>query len=143
MTNDRGERVRVTGISLSVADEVTGGFPRTATWNPGDSSEPSLTISTTLYKTLQASMGVLGHELSAKETAGASANFYTFMFPASFESATLTLEGKDSGNNIFSYSCDIPAKVFESGKIYTWNLTLEDNFMRLSFFDHEDNIFQW
>ena len=143
VTNDRGERVRVTGISLSVADEVAGGFPRTATWNPGDSSEPTLTISTILYKTLQASMGALGHELSARETAGASANFYTFMFPASFGAATLTLDGKDSGNNTFSYSCDIPAKVFESGKIYTWNLTLEDNFMRLSFFDHEDDIFQW
>ena len=143
VTNDRGERIKITGISVSVDENVTGGFPKTMTWNPGDSSEPSLTISTILYKTLQASMGALGHELSEKETEGSSAQYYAFMFPANFGSATLTLEGKNSSNNTFSYSCDIPSKTFESGKIYTWNLTIEDNFMRLSFYDYEEGIFQW
>lgn len=143
VTNDRVERVRVTSISINVAGNVTGGFPKTVTWTPGESSNPSLAISTILYKTLQASMGAVGHELSEKETAGASAQFYAFMFPANFGSATLTLEGKNSSNNTFSYSCDIPSKTFESGKIYTWNLTIEDNFMRLSFYDYEEGIFQW
>ena len=142
-TNDRGDKVKVTGISVNVAGNVTGGFPKTVTWTPGESSNPSLAISTILYKTLQASMGSAGYGLSAKGTEGVSANFYAFTFPASFAGATLTLNGKDSSNHTFSYSCDIPAKVFESGKIYTWNITLADDFMNLSFFDHEEDIFQW
>ena len=143
VTNDRGDKVKVTGISVNVAGNVTGGFPKTVTWTPGESSNPSLAISTILYKTLQASMGTAGYVLSAKGTEGVSANFYAFTFPASFAGATLTLNGKDSSNHTFSYSCDIPAKVFESGKIYTWNITLADDFMNLSFFDHEEDIFQW
>jgi hypothetical protein len=130
-------------VSVNVAGNVTGGFPKTVTWTPGESSNPSLAISTILYKTLQASMGSAGYGLSAKGTEGVSANFYAFTFPASFAGATLTLNGKDSSNHTFSYSCDIPAKVFESGKIYTWNITLADDFMNLSFFDHEEDIFQW
>lgn len=143
VTNDRVERVRVTSISINVAGNVTGGFPKTVTWTPGESSNPSLVISTILYKTLQASMGSAGYGLSAKGTEGVSANFYAFTFPATFAGATLTLNGKDGSNHTFSYSCNIPAKVFESGKIYTWNITLADDFMNLSFFDHEEDIFQW
>ena len=143
VTNDRVERVRVTSISINVAGNVTGGFPKTVTWTPGESSNPSLAISTILYKTLQASMGSAGYGLSAKGTEGVSANFYAFTFPATFAGATLTLNGKDGSNHTFSYSCDILAKVFESGKIYTWNITLADDFMNLSFFDHEEDIFQW
>ena len=143
VTNDRVEKVKVMSVSVNVAGNVTGGFPKTVTWTPGESSNPSLAISTILYKTLQASMGAAGYGLSAKGTEGVSANFYAFTFPATFAGATLTLNGKDSSNHTFSYSCNIPAKVFESGKIYTWNITLADDFMNLSFFDHEENIFQW
>ena len=143
VTNDRVEKVKVMSVSVNVAGNVTGGFPKTVTWTPGESGNPSLAISAILYKTLQASMGSAGYGLSAKGTEGFSANFYAFTFPASFAGATLTLNGKDSSNHTFSYSCDIPAKVFESGKIYTWNITLADDFMNLSFFDHEEDIFQW
>ena len=143
VTNDRVEKVKVMSVSVNVAGNVTGGFPKTVTWTPGESSNPSLAISTILYKTLQASMGSAGYGLSAKGTEGVSANFYAFTFPATFAGATLTLNGKDSSNHTFSYSCNIPAKFFESGKIYTWNITLADDFMNLSFFDHEEDIFQW
>lgn len=139
VTNDRGESIRVTRIKVSVDENVADGFPKTLTWNPGISSEPGLTISTELHKTLQASMGT-GHEVLDKE----SCAFYAFMFPSTFESATLTLEGTDSSDDTFTYSCDISsAKTFESGKIYTWNLTVENNFMSLGFNKHEDGIFQW
>ena len=139
VTNDRGESIRVTRIKVSVDENVAGGFPKTLTWNPGISSEPGLTISTELHKTLLASMGT-GHEVLDKE----SGAFYAFMFPSTFESATLTLEGTDSSDDTFTYSCDISsAKTFESGKIYTWNLTVENTFMSLRFNDHEDDIFQW
>ena len=141
VTNDRGESIRVTRIKVSVDENVAGGFPKTLTWNPGISSEPGLTISTELHKTLLASMGTgHGHEVLDKE----SGAFYAFMFPSTFESATLTLEGTDSSDDTFTYSCDISsAKTFESGKIYTWNLTVENTFMSLGFNDHEDDIFQW
>ena len=141
VTNDRGESIRVTRIKVSVDENVAGGFPKTLTWNPGISSEPGLTISTELHKTLLASMGTgHGHEVLDKE----SGAFYAFMFPSTFESATLTLEGTDSSDDKFTYSCDISsAKTFESGKIYTWNLTVENTFMSLGFNDHEDDIFQW
>lgn len=143
VTNDRGERIKVTGISVSIAEDVAGGFPKTMTWNPGNSSEPSLTASALLYKSLQVSMGAVGHELTEAETEGSYSPFYAFMFPASFESATLTLEGKDNSDNTFTYTCSIPSKTFESGMIYTWNLTIEDNFMRLKFNEYEEGIFQW
>ena len=145
VTNDRGESVKINSITVSVPGGKTGGFPKTMTWTPGSSTEPTLVSSASdtegLYTTLTANMGS-GYTLAARETAGASANFYAFLFPSTFSGARLTLTGEDGFNESFTYHCDIPEKTFVSNRIYTWNLTVEDNFLRMRFYE-EKGLFQW
>lgn len=136
VTNNKGASIKVKSIKIAPNAPDGAGFVKELVWTPGNETA---TQSSEKHSYVEATMGETGETLAAK----VKQNYYVFLFPTSFSSATLTLTGTENGSD-FSYSCSIPeTKAFVSNKIYTWNLTVEDNFLRLGFYDYEDGIIQW
>lgn len=132
VTNDRGSEVKVK--SIKVTPNV--GFPQNMKWNHG--SPGTLTPSDDKHPSLTATMEGDGDALGVKE----SKNYYVFLFPTSFTSATLTITASINGSD-FTYKCEVPAMTFESNKIYTWKLTIGDKSLKLGFHENEDDLIQW
>lgn len=132
VTNDRGSEVKIK--SIQVTPNV--GFPQNMKWNHG--SPETLSPSDEKYTSLTATMEGDGDALGVKE----SKNYYVFLFPTSFTSATLTITASINGSE-FTYKCEVPAMTFESNKIYTWKLTIGDQSLKLGFHENEDDLIQW
>lgn len=132
VTNDRALEVKVK--SIEVTPNV--GFPQKMTWN--HSSPGTLTPSDDKHPSLTATMEGDGDALGVKK----SQNYYVFLFPTSFTSATLTITASINGSE-FTYKCEVPAMTFESSKIYTWKLTIGDQSLKLGFHENEDDLIQW
>lgn len=136
VTNDRGSEVKIKSIEVTkVTPKTPDGFPQNMTWN--HSSPETLSPSDEKYTSLTASMGD-GDPLGVKK----SQNYYVFLFPTSFTSATLTITASVNGSE-FTYKCEVPAMTFESNKIYTWKLTIGDQSLKLGFHENEDDLIQW
>lgn len=132
VTNDRGSEVKIK--SIEVTPNV--GFPQNMTWN--HSSPETLSPSVEKHTSLTASMGD-GDPLGVKK----SQNYYVFLFPTTNStSATLTITASINGSE-FTYKCEVPAKTFESNKIYTWKLTIGDQSLKLGFHDEVEDLVQW
>ncbi|MDO4992688.1 MAG: fimbrillin family protein [Prevotellaceae bacterium] len=132
VTNDRGSEVKIK--SIEVTPNV--GFPQNMKWN--HSNPETLSPSDEKRTSLTASMGD-GDPLGVKK----SQNYYVFLFPTTNStSATLTITASVNGSE-FTYKCEVPAKTFESNKIYTWKLTIGDQSLKLGFHENEDDLIQW
>ena len=142
VTNDRGSEVKIKSIKVTpktpdgFPQNMNDGFPQNMKWNHG--SPGTLTPSDDKHPSLTASMEGDGDALGVKE----SKNYYVFLFPTSFTSATLTITASINGSE-FTYKCEVPAKTFESNKIYTWKLTIGDQSLKLGFHENEDDLIQW
>ena len=137
VTNDRYTSVKINSITLT---PTTGeGFSKTVAWNPGSPND--LSYSSEKHDYVKATMAT--DILGPKDGEHYSKEYFVFIFPGTFTSATLTLTGVDNIGNDFSYSCGVSDKTFVGNRIYTWNLNVADNFINLSFNGYEDNIFQW
>lgn len=132
VTNDRALEVKVK--SIEVTPNV--GSPKKMTWN--HSSPGTLTPSDDKHPSLTASMEGDGDPLGVSE----SKNYYVFLFPTSFTSATLTITASVNGSE-FTYKCEVPEKTFNSNTIYTWKLTIGDQSLKLGFHENEDDLIQW
>lgn len=139
--NDRGSEVKIKRIEVTpktpdgFPQKTPDGFPQNMKWNHG--SPETLSPSDEKYTSLTASMGD-GDPLGVKK----SQNYYVFLFPTSFTSATLTITASVNGSE-FTYKCEVPAMTFESNKIYTWKLTIGDQRLKLGFHENEDDLIQW
>lgn len=132
VTNDRGSEVKIKRIEVT----PNVGFPQNMKWNHG--SPETLSPSDEKRTSLTASMGD-GDALGVKE----SKNYYVFLFPTSFTSATLTITASINGSE-FTYKCEVPEKkTFNSNTIYTWKLTIGDQSLKLGFHENEDDLIQW
>lgn len=129
VTNDRGSEVKIK--SIKVTPKTPDGFPQNMKWNHGSPETLSPSDS------LTASMGD-GDPLGVKK----SQNYYVFLFPTSFTSATLTITASVNGSE-FTYKCEVPEKTFNSNTIYTWKLTIGDQSLKLGFHENEDDLIQW
>ena len=137
VTNDRYTNITVKSIKIT----PNSGFHQSLSFAPGN---PASTPGGTPYTDVTANINNgAGEEFGMRNAEGSSNDYFVFVFPTSFTSATLTLEGVDSEDKAFTYTCEIENKTFERNHIYTWNITVADNFMSLSFNEKEDNIFQW
>lgn len=138
VTNDRGSEVKIKRIEVTPETPdgfPPDGFPKNMKWN--HSNPESLVASADKHTSLTASMGD-GDPLGVKK----SQNYYVFLFPTSFTSATLTITASVNGSE-FTYKCEVPAMTFESNKIYTWKLTIGDKSLKLGFHDEVEDLVQW
>lgn len=134
VTNDRGSEVKIK--SIKVTPKTPDGFPQNMKWN--HSNPESLVASADKDTCLTASMGD-GDPLGVKK----SQNYYVFLFPTSFTSATLTITASINGSE-FTYKCEVPEKkTFNSNTIYTWKLTIGDQSLKLGFHDEVEDLVQW
>lgn len=138
VTNDRGSEVKVKSIEVTPKTPdgfPPDGFPQNMKWHHG--SPETLSPSDEKRTSLTASMGD-GDPLGVKK----SQNYYVFLFPTSFTSATLTITASINGSE-FTYKCEVPEKTFNSNTIYTWKLTIGDKSLKLGFHDEVEDLVQW
>jgi hypothetical protein len=137
VSNDRYTNITVKSIKIT----PNNGFHQSLSFTPGN---PISTPSESKHTDVKANIeNGAGEVLGIRNTENATKDYFVFIFPTSFATATLTLEGVDSEDRDFTYTCDISDKTFEGNHIYTWNIKVADNFMSLSFNENETGIFQW
>lgn len=137
VSNDRYTNITVKSIKIT----PNNGFHQSLSFTPGNPiSTPSESKLTDVKANIE---NGAGEEFGIRNTENATKDYFVFIFPTSFTTATLTLEGVDSEDRDFTYTCDISDKTFEGNHIYTWNIKVADNFMSLSFNENETGIFQW